>query len=76
MVARGVLVETGVYAGDGVGPIHKPTFNVYRMLEPLESRRVLENEYRRKLENGKIRNIEPYPRGRRLLENEFRRLLG
>ena len=76
MVARGILATTGVYAGDGVGPIHNPTFNGYRMLEPLESRRVLENEYRRKLENGKGRNIEPYSRGRRLLENESRRLLG
>ena len=74
-MVTGLVGATGVYAGDGVGP-YRPAFNGYRMLQPLESRRVLENEYRRKLENGKVRNIEPYPRGRRLLENEFRRLLG
>ena len=54
MVARGILAaSTGVYAGDGVGILFRSTFNGYRMLEPLESRRVLENEYSTKVREWK-----------------------
>ena len=56
--------------------LHVPACSWVSHASALESRRIMENEYRRKLENGNDRNIEPYPRGRRLLENESRRLLG